>query len=525
MPSTSAQPPRLTNELLEAACAGYFVDDTEQAHRSGLMSAVRSYVVSGFSRTVRSCAALPRRQRCVLRRSPKRSRRRRLGSAHHVAARPHRPPRHHPHRRPPRRRAAGRCRRASSSTSTSCTWPTTPTARRTRRSGPTTTRSSAARSRFAPSFRRAPSSRTSVVLEPLRVTEAVEVTSVAIEASVVDAKGRFIRNLAASDFQLFENDVAQTDRRRLTAARAGAVRAARGQQPEHGAAVRRRSRGRAAGSSSRSTPTTSSCVAPFSRARQHGDRSDPGSRDHPRRDRRHQALRRHGHSRRAQGSGHGPDRRSTSGAPSCCITDGYDEHSTSAFDEAVDCRCARATSRCTSSGLGGVAGISLKGEKLLTQLAEQTGGRAWFPRDKRQLVGGVRHHRRGRAAPVPADVHAHEPAARRHVADDHGQDRRPRLRVRARDGYTAPMAPPVRASFEFTADRDRAGGRPHHAGRPRGARGRRAAEGGHVPRGGAAGDDHARARLERQHDAKRRTGAGGRARVRDGDAPRGSDRA
>ncbi len=49
----------------------------------------------------------------------------------------------------------------------------------------------------------------SVVLEPLRVAEAVEVTSVAVEATVVDAKGRFIRNLGASDFQLFENDVAQ----------------------------------------------------------------------------------------------------------------------------------------------------------------------------------------------------------------------------------------------------------------------------------------------------------------------------
>src|SRR5699024_1780409 len=32
-----------------------------------------------------------------------------------------------------------------------------------------------------------------IVLEPLAVTEATEVTSVAIEASVVDDKGRFVR--------------------------------------------------------------------------------------------------------------------------------------------------------------------------------------------------------------------------------------------------------------------------------------------------------------------------------------------
>ena len=49
-----------------------------------------------------------------------------------------------------------------------------------------------------------------VVLEALQVSEAVEVTSVALEASVVDGKGRFVRNLAASDFLLYEDDTGQT---------------------------------------------------------------------------------------------------------------------------------------------------------------------------------------------------------------------------------------------------------------------------------------------------------------------------
>ena len=66
------------------------------------------------------------------------------------------------------------------------------------------------------------------------------------------------------------------------------------------------------------------------------------------------------------------------------ITDGYDEHSQSAFDAAVGA-FARAKSR-VRRGPRGVAGISLKGEQLLSQLASETGGRAWFPRDERQLA-------------------------------------------------------------------------------------------------------------------------------------------
>ena len=67
------------------------------------------------------------------------------------------------------------------------------------------------------------------------------------------------------------------------------------------------------------------------------------------------------------------------------ITDGYDEHSQSAFDAAVgSLRNSQITLYVV--GLGGVAGISLKGEQLLSQLASETGGRAWFPRDERQLA-------------------------------------------------------------------------------------------------------------------------------------------
>ena len=73
-------------------------------------------------------------------------------------------------------------------------------------------------------------------------------------------------------------------------------------------------------------------------------------------------------------------------------------------------------------GIGGVAGISLKGEDLLKRLANETGGRAFFPAREFQLAGVHDLIRRRRAAAVSADVHADQSGAGRHVARDHGED-------------------------------------------------------------------------------------------------------
>jgi VWFA-related protein len=288
----------------------------------------------------------------------------------------------------------------------------------------------------------------SVVLQPLRVAEAVEVTSVAVETTVVDAKGRFIRNLAASDFQLFENDVAQqidvvTQRRepalfvllvdssQSMALRYDAVRAAarRFLEPLH--------------------PDDVIVVAPFSRAvtgitgptRDHATIIDAIG-----------AIKPSGGTAILDalkdvlsGLTTQYERRAI-----VLITDGYDEHSTSEFNEAVT---AAQNSSVTVYvvGLGGVAGISLKGEKLLKELAEQTGGHAWFPRDNRQLSEAY--------AATAEDVQqrytvTYTPSNQRRDGTWRAITIRtndPTQRVRARDGYTAPMAPPVRASFEFSA--------------------------------------------------------------------------
>jgi VWFA-related protein len=287
-----------------------------------------------------------------------------------------------------------------------------------------------------------------VVLDPLRVAEAVEVTSVAVEATVVDAKNRFIRNLTASDFQLFENDVPQqidvvTQRRepalfvllvdssQSMALRYDAVRAAarRFLEPLH--------------------PDDVIVVAPFSRAvtgitgptRDHATIIDAIG-----------AIKPSGGTAILDalkdvlsGLTTQYERRAI-----VLITDGYDEHSTSEFKEAVT---AAQNSSVTVYvvGLGGVAGISLKGEKLLEELAEQTGGHAWFPRDNRQLSEAY--------AATAEDVQqrymvTYTPSNQRRDGTWRSitiKTNDPAQRVRARDGYTAPMAPPVRASFEFSA--------------------------------------------------------------------------
>ena len=48
-----------------------------------------------------------------------------------------------------------------------------------------------------------------MTLEPLELTEATEITSVLVEASVLDDKGRFVKDLAASDFEIREDNEPQ----------------------------------------------------------------------------------------------------------------------------------------------------------------------------------------------------------------------------------------------------------------------------------------------------------------------------
>ena len=107
------------------------------------------------------------------------------------------------------------------------------------------------------------------------------------------------------------------------------------------------------------------------------------------------------------------------------ITDAYDENSRSSLDEAIAAVKAAGITVYTV-GIGGVAGISMKGHDELKTLAAATGGRVVLPRPARRTAAGLRPARVGRADALPDHLHADEPEARRHVADHLAADRTPR---------------------------------------------------------------------------------------------------
>jgi VWFA-related protein len=287
-----------------------------------------------------------------------------------------------------------------------------------------------------------------MILEPLELTEVSEITSVLVEASVLDDKGRFIKDLAASDFELKENSQVQkldltserrdpalftllVDSSQSMAMRADAVRATATKLLEPLA------------------KDDEIVVAPFSRS----ILSVTG----PTTDRATvldaiAAIRPAGGTAILDAVGEAADKLAAAERRRAIvlITDGYDEHSESAFDATV-AKLRKSAVTLYVVGLGGIAGISLKGEKLLTRLSEETGGRAWFPRDEKQLAfaygtiaNEVQHKYLLAYTPQNQDRDGKWRAIDVTV-------RNSSLRVRARKGYTAPMAPPVRPSLEFTA--------------------------------------------------------------------------
>lgn len=131
------------------------------------------------------------------------------------------------------------------------------------------------------------------------------------------------------------------------------------------------------------------------------------------------------------------------------ITDGYDEQSTTSFEAALRAvKAAEATVYVIA--IGGVAGVSLKGEELLRRLVDETGGRAFFPYRDDEL---------GSIAARVGDDAEHRYLLSYMSTNDHadGQWRRialtttaPQYAVRARAGYFAPKPSPVRATIELT---------------------------------------------------------------------------
>ena len=131
------------------------------------------------------------------------------------------------------------------------------------------------------------------------------------------------------------------------------------------------------------------------------------------------------------------------------ITDGYDENSTTTYQTALQAiKSSEATLYVV--GIGGVAGISIKGEELLKKLATETGGRAFFPARETQIADvheliAADVQDRYMVSYTPTNQKA-DGTWRAVVVSTNN----PTYHLRVRAGYRAASPPPVRPQIELT---------------------------------------------------------------------------
>ncbi|MGQ0732341.1 MAG: VWA domain-containing protein [Acidobacteriota bacterium] len=132
------------------------------------------------------------------------------------------------------------------------------------------------------------------------------------------------------------------------------------------------------------------------------------------------------------------------------LTDGYDEHSESRFDQARDA-VRRLHGTLYTVGIGGAAGISIRGRDSLKTLALGTGGQAFFPFRDEEIPS---IHDRVAADVASRYLLTYTPANQsrdglwRSVevkTDD------PTHKILTREGYYAAAPIPIRPTLEFTA--------------------------------------------------------------------------
>lgn len=137
------------------------------------------------------------------------------------------------------------------------------------------------------------------------------------------------------------------------------------------------------------------------------------------------------------------------------VTDGYDENSQASADEVL-ARLKASRVNVYVVAIGGVAGVSLQGERLLRKIASETGGRAFFPWTPKELAqvhlaiaDDVQHQYQITYTPSNQEQDGNWRSIVLTTSN-------PDYLVRARTGYQAPTPPPVRASLEFiVTDEDR----------------------------------------------------------------------
>jgi VWFA-related protein len=292
-----------------------------------------------------------------------------------------------------------------------------------------------------------------VVLKPLEFAENTHVSSVLLEPAVFDQKGRPVNGLNAGDFHVTENGVPQkielaapdtipavytllVDSSQSMSRRMDFVRNAARELPDH---LRR---------------NDSVMVVPFSKTL--------GVITGPTQDRETvagaiDAIHASGGTAILDCLVKVTSQLSSSDTRHIVVllTDGYDENSQISFDKALQAVKAAKTTVYVIA-ISGVAGISLRGEDLLKRLAEETGGRAFFPSrdmqlpDVHQLIAeDVQERYVVTYTPTNQKLDGSWRAIS--LTTSHPDDV-----VKVRGGYYAPAPPPIRPQIELTIrDRNR----------------------------------------------------------------------
>ena len=285
-----------------------------------------------------------------------------------------------------------------------------------------------------------------VVLPPFEVVEKAEVTGVLLETSVYDKAGRYVSDLTESAFTVLEDDLDQTidfitreqvesdlvllvDNSQSMARRIDYVRRA-----TERLTANLRTKDRA-------------FVAPFN--------AHMGTVTGPTNDaltlrQSIAAMKAGGGTAMLDSLVESTQLLSASESRKCIvlITDGYDENSTATLDDAIRAvQSAQVTVYAVA--IGGTAGVSLRGQDTLRRLAEESGGRIYFPARESELEAA--------AESIATDTHSRyliTYTPKNQVKD--GKWRAVSVRVpdgmrsRTRAGYFAPDPPPIRPTFEFT---------------------------------------------------------------------------
>jgi len=286
-----------------------------------------------------------------------------------------------------------------------------------------------------------------VDLKPFEVVEAAQVLSVNVDASIRDAKGRYPSNLTPADFRVFENGAAQ----RVDAVVSESVPTTFALLVDSSQSMARNMdfvRQSVLRLPALLRKDDMAIVAPF--------RNTITTVTGPTRDAvtladAVSAIKPGGGtaileslSAVAARFGDGANRRAV-----VLVTDAYDETSQKSVDQVV-AELKAANVIVYSLAIGGISGVSIKGEQMLRFIAEQTGGRAFFPWNAKEVADAC--------ATIAEDAQhrylvTYTPTNQRHDGAWRSirlETTDPAYRVIARDGYLSPEPAPVKASFEFT---------------------------------------------------------------------------